>query len=464
MPDPKGSNIDPKGSNTQQSSDREAQIQRMMRQIEQKLREGLADEAGTLDEIESETQEIGEQIKQIIEQERLESKGTGFVGNRRLCPQCGTIQRYRGKAQRKIVTLAGERLIKRAYYYCDACRKGCYPLDASLGATAGAFSIAVWALATRFSGYVPFAHAARELEEVCGIHISASSMQRISRKSGRQLQKDWEAAEQALRRCEDMSDPPLELLRLRGGTAQKPISQLQSSMDGVYLFIAGEWKEVKMAVSFSQNNQGMIANYYASTLESRDFGPRAWLLHQMSGGHRCQKCAVIGDGAPWIWKEYGKYMPQATQILDFYHVSEYLGKIARLRFGEKTVTAKTKGRAWVLRQEKHLQANNVSAVVRSVRDWRPATLEGQELQRTQLAYYGEHRKRMQYDDYYKAGWHIGSGMVESANNHVLQNRMKRPGMRWSAEGAASMIHLRATVCSDDRPSYRSIAERAMAAA
>jgi hypothetical protein len=138
--------------------------------------------------------------------------------------------------------------------------------------------------------------------------------------------------------------------------------------------------------------------------------------------------------------------------------------VAHLRFGEKTASQKQKGRAWVLRQEKHLKANNVTAVVRSLRDWRPTSVEGRELQRTQLAYYAEHRKRMRYADYKHDGWHIGSGMVESGNNHVLQNRMKRPGMRWGEAGAQSMIHLRATVCSDARPTYRDIAYRAMTVA
>jgi hypothetical protein len=90
------------------------------------------------------------------------------------------------------------------------------------------------------------------------------------------------------------------------------------------------------------------------------------------------------------------------------------------------------------------------------------------LRRTQLAYYAEHRDRMRYGDYkcdYKEdGWHIGSGMVEAGNNHVLQSRMKRPGMRWGEAGAQSMIHLRATVCSDARPSYRDLALRAMTSA
>ena len=41
-----------------------------------------------------------------------------------------------------------------------------------------------------------------------------------------------------------------------------------------------------------------------------------------------------------------------------------------------------------------------------------------------------------------AGYYIGSGAVESAVSHVMQQRMKRVGMRWHAAGADAMLALR----------------------
>ncbi len=40
------------------------------------------------------------------------------------------------------------------------------------------------------------------------------------------------------------------------------------------------------------------------------------------------------------------------------------------------------------------------------------------------------------------GLDIGSGPAESAANHVLQQRMKRAGMRWDRPGGAAMAALR----------------------
>jgi len=37
---------------------------------------------------------------------------------------------------------------------------------------------------------------------------------------------------------------------------------------------------------------------------------------------------------------------------------------------------------------------------------------------------------------------LGSGVIESANSHVLQHRMKPVGMRWGSPGARTMSALR----------------------
>jgi len=51
--------------------------------------------------------------------------------------------------------------------------------------------------------------------------------------------------------------------------------------------------------------------------------------------------------------------------------------------------------------------------------------------------------RMDYPRYRAQGLRVGSGAVESTNDHVTGARLKLPGMRWSAQGAAEMTRLRA---------------------
>ncbi len=50
---------------------------------------------------------------------------------------------------------------------------------------------------------------------------------------------------------------------------------------------------------------------------------------------------------------------------------------------------------------------------------------------------------MRYDEYLRRGYPIASGVIEGACRHLVKDRMERSGMRWTLEGARSMLHVRA---------------------
>ena len=55
---------------------------------------------------------------------------------------------------------------------------------------------------------------------------------------------------------------------------------------------------------------------------------------------------------------------------------------------------------------------------------------------------------MEYPEYLAKGWCIGSGAVESACKTVVGQRLKLAGMRWGADGANTVCHLRALYRSE----------------
>lgn len=55
---------------------------------------------------------------------------------------------------------------------------------------------------------------------------------------------------------------------------------------------------------------------------------------------------------------------------------------------------------------------------------------------------------MQYPQFRRDGWPIGSGMVESANKNVVEARLKGPGMHWQRKNVNPMLALRNAVCND----------------
>ena len=47
-----------------------------------------------------------------------------------------------------------------------------------------------------------------------------------------------------------------------------------------------------------------------------------------------------------------------------------------------------------------------------------------------------------YAEYEKRGFFIGSGAIESGNKVILQDRLKRAGMRWNTQTAQAMLTLK----------------------
>jgi tartrate dehydratase beta subunit/fumarate hydratase class I family protein len=57
-------------------------------------------------------------------------------------------------------------------------------------------------------------------------------------------------------------------------------------------------------------------------------------------------------------------------------------------------------------------------------------------------YFTANALRMQYPLFCKRGLPVASGAVEGGAKHLVQQRMKRAGMRWSELGARAILHLR----------------------
>jgi hypothetical protein len=229
-------------------------------------------------------------------------------------------------------------------------------------------------------------------------------------------------------------------------------------MDGVLIFVEGEWKEVKCGVAYETSKAGGAhrADYCATLSPSSLFGRRMRTLAHGCGTATCRKVGVLADGAEWIWQETGKYFPHSTQILDFYHACEHLWQVARARFGEGTDAAD----AWMKEMKERLFSDQVAEVIAAVEAWKPATQEHSEVRRKVSGYLRVHAHRMRYQSFSEAGWHIGSGVMEAACKGVVQARMKGAGMRWSRPGAEAMLQLRSAWCSSQHTDFTAAARRA----
>jgi len=139
-------------------------------------------------------------------------------------------------------------------------------------------------------------------------------------------------------------------------------------------------------------------------------------------------------------------------VLDIIHVLEYLWKAVTAFHPASTKAAE----AWVTERLERILAGKSSQVAAGMR--RSATRR--QLSKTARAavdrccnYMLKLRAHLQYDLYLKAGYPIGTGVIEGACRHLIKDRMDVTGARWSLAGAEAVLKLRALKSSGDFDTY-----------
>jgi len=140
-------------------------------------------------------------------------------------------------------------------------------------------------------------------------------------------------------------------------------------------------------------------------------------------------------------------------MIDFYHASEHLSKLAELIFGKKN----KQGQAWYLKKNEDLKNHKygVVKVIRSAEYYIKTLLTNNKakLANKELNYFKRHRKFMNYKLHLDNGWPIGSGVVEAACKSVVKQRMCRSGQRWTRPGGQKILNLRSIVKSERWDSF-----------
>ena len=128
------------------------------------------------------------------------------------------------------------------------------------------------------------------------------------------------------------------------------------------------------------------------------------------------------------------------EILDWYHAKEHVSATARILYGEGT----ERSGQWRSEQLDRLWDDRVEEVIAALRflGAHPRSAVKRKAVEDLHRYLSTNRERMRYRTFRDTGYQIGSGAAESAIGHVVQQRMKRAGMRWGASGADAMLALR----------------------
>ena len=216
----------------------------------------------------------------------------------------------------------------------------------------------------------------------------------------------------------------------------------------------GRFREVKTGVLLrpaarvetSPGRHALVRRVLVTCLGDADaLFTRVWAQLREAGWLGPQTTVVvIGDGSEWIWHRATLFV-RRCEILDFWHAMEYAWAYARLQFGEGARRAEH----WTRRVAQDLKAGNVEAVISRLHTLHPRSPESRAALDMLIRYYTTHAARMQYDEYQRLGYGIGSGAVESAHKQVVHARLRQAGMRWSEIGARRLLALRLLLLNGD---------------
>ena len=167
-----------------------------------------------------------------------------------------------------------------------------------------------------------------------------------------------------------------------------------------------------------------------------------------------RKWVVLIDGHPHQIRLIQRVMKRlnvnATIVMDFIHVLEYLWKAAWCFFnkGDDAVEC------WIEKRAIKILNGQCSQVAKGIR----ISASKQKISKREAVdkcadYLIKNKKRLAYDTALAEGLPIASGVIEGACRHLINDRLDITGARWSLAGAEAMLKLRSLKSSGDFDEY-----------
>ena len=260
----------------------------------------------------------------------------------RLCPRCGEEATYQYKREATLLTIVGQVSYRRAYYVCAQCHKGHCPLDEQLGLRPGELSAELESLTAMTGVQLPFQKRSELFEELTLISVSDHSVAKAAQAMGGEVQAleaEWVA------QSEDE-----DWLQEQERLAERP-QRLYGALDAAKVHVRGEkehpWRDMKIGVWFTTtaappqapdeewNIRATDMSYYCDIDQAQAFGKLLWATGCQRQAQLAQELIFLGDGAEWIWNLVQEHYPEAVQIVDWFHATDYIAPVANTAFDDE---------------------------------------------------------------------------------------------------------------------------------
>lgn len=344
----------------------------------------------------------------------------------------------------------------RAYYLCGTCGRGSFPWDQEVGLTDHNLTPAVERLAT-LAGAVAdsFEKGSELLEETASLPLSESTVQRTTEATGRCIadalvREQTFGANQSWQWYRDALGQQVAYVSIdaTGVPQQGPDGEkAEGRMAYVGMIFNPLPDPERIFEGLPKPGARMQARYVSGLYPLAEMGP---LLRRQAAQVGMDHAAIwigLTDGGSGLEAFVESNFPRAAVvILDFWHASEYLTKLAKVLHAQDEAKSVEQKERWqrLLKEE---GGTTMIAVLENF-PW-PERLPGlKEMREEVLGYFRNQAHRMDYPTYEANGWYIGSGAVESGCKTVVNQRLKGAGMRWGERGAHELCHVRALYRSE----------------
>jgi len=408
----------------------------------------------------------------------LASKGDGDVGESHTDKQGVKRPRHSAKKEKTYFSIFGKVVIERAYYWLKG-RGGLCPLDEQLNLPEDSYSYLLQEWALLLGVRKAYNKVTDLLKRILRIDLWSEPIKIMMKKSCENIDEFYE--QQATPEEESEGEllvatvdckgvpvikkeaPVKPKKRLKKG--EKPGKKKMSTVTAVYTMERHE-REVEDVIKEvletdkdlkgpeSKENQEKSKHpkpknkIVRATMQGKQdaFDKLDKEVERRDPQGKKERVALV-DGERKLRSLIKSVLAGFVIILDLYHVLEYLWLAAHVFYKDGSDEAEK----WVKENLRLLLTGKVSCIIASLKQayetqkWLPSKRVAL---RKVITYLTNGKRYMKYDEYLANGYPIGSGVVEGACRNLVKDRMELAGMRWSIDGADSVLQMRSADVND----------------
>lgn len=368
-----------------------------------------------------------------------------------MCPSCQRFVTTSPLVPRTVESMVGSVRLERPYFYCRTCRKGRYPLDEVLGLSPGRYQLDVHKAAVQLAIETTYDEAQRLFHDLTGVSLGSERMHTVTNRAAEDLSvldivpsREQIEAHIATVASGKRRRPVLVLgidgafapTRPESARGQRPGPKRQRARRPQW---KGQWREVKGFRFYLIDGERVVQLISWHQIQNEaEFGEALQQVKEADlipedGVRLC----VICDGASWIWEHVESLFRSARQVLDYYHCSDYLHRMAKAQYGDGEPAQQ-----WVEATLTRLYLGRISDVLGGLKRMRATSQEAHQAISNCWAFLNKHRGRTHYRKLCRGGYPLGSGGMESANKFICHSRLKRSGAWWYETNCNQMLALR----------------------